>query len=84
VAKGFEFGLLRWGNGDICLTYWDSLHGHDVNFVINPDGTVDLKDYVDDPTAEDELAERRTPVTLGLALIALLERLEAEDSEEAK
>lgn len=53
-----------WGNGEVCLTFWDSIHGHDIVFVLNGDGsaTVDSK-KIDLVTELRRLAQ---PATGGL------------------
>jgi len=66
MSKGYEWGLLHWGNGEVHLTYWDSLHGDDINLILNADGTVERHTYEYPPgtTPDDAGLEVRTPVDL--------------------
>ena len=75
MADGFGLGLLRWGYGQIRLSHWDSLHGDDVHWVIDPDGQV--KQVEDSGDGQ----ERLVSTDLGADLIRLLERLEAENDD---
>jgi len=34
VSNGYSLELLRWGDGEVHLVYWDCLEGKDLNFVI--------------------------------------------------
>lgn len=40
MAKGFELELMPWSNGEVHLTFWDTLNGKDVDFILHLDGTV--------------------------------------------
>ena len=40
--------LSKWGDGTIRLTYWDSLHGEDVSYILNDDDKVYIEDPSDD------------------------------------
>ena len=58
--------LTRWGrDGNIRLAYWDSLHGDDVVFLLNEDGTCRLE-------------EGSKPTNLVKELIKLCEKIEEE------
>jgi hypothetical protein len=48
-----ELGV--WGDGEVCLAFWDSLHGDDHLFTLNEDGTIQEGDTVYDAT---ELVKR--------------------------
>lgn len=35
MSNGWKLELLREENGDICLTFWDSLHGEDRCWIVD-------------------------------------------------
>lgn len=56
--------LGKWDDGKIMLAFWDSIHGDDGLFHLNPDGTVRLL----------EVHGKGEVVNLALELIKLLEK----------
>jgi len=64
-----ELELLEWGDGTIRLSSWDSMHGDDVIFILNEDGTAYRSYY-------DGEEERQEPVNLVIALRELIQRVE--------
>ncbi len=41
----FKFELSAWEDGTICLSYWATVYGNDVNIVLHPDGRAELQGY---------------------------------------
>lgn len=81
MSNGFKLELLKWGDGNDTLAYWDSLSGDDEIFVLSDDGkayrsTENIPDNWDwrDKTDYTVLEE----VNLVEALKKLLRRLEQE------
>lgn len=71
MAKGYELGLLRWGDGTQRLSFWASTYGRDTHFVLGTDG----KAYRVEP--DDNLIE----VDLVYELRMLLRMLEIAEEQ---
>jgi len=63
--------LMKWGDESIHLTFWDSVNGDDVCFVLTKTGA-----YIEDD------ADKQTPCDLTAELIKLAERFDAEATAE--
>lgn len=55
-------------DGELRLTYWDSMHGKDRFFILNPDGTA-----IESKLVGPEFTDERTPINLYEALRAMVE-----------
>jgi hypothetical protein len=66
--KRMELELGTWGDGTTRLSYWDSMHGLDRHFVLNPDGTA-----VEAKTDDEGENETLEPINLVAVLRAMVE-----------
>lgn len=80
MSNGYCLELSRWSDGEVHLTFWDSEHGQDVNFVIRDDRTTWREttgvDIDGDPVLDEN--PTLTPVDLERELLALCKRLYGE------
>lgn len=76
MANGHELGLSYWGKErELHLTYWDHLHGEDMDFIIAEDGQVYISEYADyDGLGADE--PNLIPVNLTEELRKLADKLD--------
>lgn len=73
MSNGWRLELMKWGDGNDTLAFWDSLHGDDAVFILTDEG-VFRRDY----EGEDS-HEVLTLVDLPQALRELLRKLEERD-----
>ena len=60
-----QLELLKWGDGSIRLTFWDTMHGKDVVFILDEDGSAYVEQEDETRTAVDLALELRKMSTVG-------------------
>lgn len=77
MSSGYRLELMKWGDGNDTLAYWDSMHGDDVVIVLTDAGAFE-RTYTEGD--DGKLQPVLSPVDLTTRLRGLLRRLEGEES----